>query len=247
MIRILVIDDEVKARKAIINLVNEYISDCEIVGEAGSVDEGISKFKELQPDLLLLDIKINTQTGFDLLNKIDHSDVNVIFTTAHSEFALKAIKHSALDYLLKPIDEEELKAAIDKVEIKLRADEQFTVLEELIKEKSNGFEKIILSDASGFNIVKLKEVIRCEGEKNYTTFHLTNGKRITTSKSLIEFQKLLDPNTFIRIHKSHLININLVRAFKKGKNNTVQMEDGIEVPLSREKKALFIEKLNRTL
>lgn len=248
MLKIIIIDDEVKARMALSNLIKEYMAHVDICAESGDVKESIDLIDLHQPDLILLDVRLKVGTGFDILRQIANKEVKVIFTTAYEEYAIKAIKFAAIDYLLKPIDPDELIAAINRVKVKEKnqSNQQLEVLEELVTSK-NTPSKIILSDSKGFNIVNVSDIIRCEGEKNYTTFHLLDHSKITITKSLIEFEKQLSDSNFMRIYKSHLINLNLIKGYKKGKGGYAVMCDNSEVPISREKKQAFMSNLNHIL
>ena len=248
MVRTVVIDNEQPARKALKNLITKRLDQVELVGEAGTVEEGVRLINTTRPDLVFLDIRLNFGTGFDILNGLSVPQPRVIFITAYSEYALKAIKFSALDYLLKPVDPEELALAVDKVaSAKESLEERLTVLEESLLRSGLEPEKIALSDASGFKVVKLSDIIRCEGERNYTVFHLVGGQSITTTKTLIEFERLLAGTSFYRIYKSHLINLNHVVEYKKGRVASVLMTDGQSLPVSRDKKQDFIQQLNLRL
>ncbi|MCJ8290939.1 MAG: response regulator transcription factor [Crocinitomicaceae bacterium] len=243
--KLVIIDDEKRARKALSTLITEQYSDIEICGEADGIKSGLELISKYNPDLILLDIHLKKESGFDLFKYINHEETTVIFITAYSEYAIKAIKFSALDYLLKPIDPEELKMALDRaIGLKNRNQtERFHVLDEILDSDSDNPNKIVLSDAQGFTIVELKEVIRCEGERNYTTFHLKDNTKITTTRTLIEFERLLSGGPFFRIYKSHLINLKYVKGYKKGKGGFAIMTDETELPVSREKKHQFLDAL----
>ena len=248
MIRSLIIEDDANARAALHKMIKQSGKNVEVVGEASSVEQAIKLIGDKLPELIFLDIRLKKGTGFDILKQVDTSKLSVIFTTAYSEFALQAIKSAALDYLLKPIDPAELGAAIDKHgERKERQlSERLSVLEENLVHNAKKA-KLVLSDASGFHIVSIGDIIRCESEKNYTTFYLTSGKKIVTSKSLIEYERLLDKNEFMRIHKSHLVSLEHVTGFVRGRGGEAVLSDDSQVPVSREKKEEFLKAISRRL
>ena len=247
MLRVVIIDDEKTAREVLNGLISQSLKNIKVVGEASSADEGIKLINALKPDLLFLDIRLNQRTGFDVLKEIDTTELSVIFTTAYAEYAIKAIKYAALDYLLKPIDPDELKTAVNKAihagnkNLSVR----LSILEEAVLSDNKAQDKIVLTDISGFKVVQLADVMRCEGEKNYTTFHLSNGQKITSSKSLIEFEKMLEDSSFVRVYKSHLVNLSHVVQYKKGRGGSIIMSNGDVIPVSREKKEQFISLLTK--
>jgi two-component system LytT family response regulator len=187
-------------------------------------------------------------TGFDLLEKISPIKAGVIFTTATDKYAIKAIKYSALDYLLKPIDGEELKAAVDKLaEKKTGANtmENLTQLLQNLKQGNDSYQKITLPTSTSYEIVFIKDIIRCEADGSYTTFHLTNKRKLMASASLKHYEDLLPANEFMRIHHHHLININHVVRYLKVDGGYAVMSDGSQIEISRRKKDDFLEKLNK--
>jgi two-component system LytT family response regulator len=248
MIRSLIIEDDSNARKALRKMIEQSGRAVEIVGEASTVDQALKMIRELDPELLFLDIRLKQGSGFDVLSQVDTSHLSVIFTTAYSEFAIQAIKSAALDYLLKPIDPEELGLAIEKYTRTLdgQLSARLKVLEEHLSPDGKQV-KMVLTDAAGFHVIALSDILHCEGEKNYTTFHLQSGKKIVTSKSLIEYERLLDANDFMRVHKSHLIALDHVTGFIRGRGGEAVLSDGSQVPISREKKEAFLTVLAKRI
>jgi two-component system LytT family response regulator len=239
MIKTIIIDDEVKARETIAKMLQTYCPEVEVIDSAGSVKEGVKVLEENNPDLVFLDIKMGDGTGFDLLRKLKTVDFILIFITAFEEFAIRAIKFSALDYILKPLDPDELmnavektKDAIEKENISVRLEALYENLDVL----SNKTKKIVLKTTSSVHIVNLEEIIRCESEKNYTHFFTTDQEKITVSKTLKEFNELLVDYSFYRVHQSHLINLSHVRRYDKQDGGYLVMDDGSTVPVSFRKK-----------
>jgi two-component system LytT family response regulator len=255
MLKVIAIDDDAIARQALCVMAAEHPSPVEIVGEAGTVADAIEIIQKCAPDLVLLDIRLKRGTGFDILNAVDTSKLSVIFTTAYSEYAIKAIQHAAFDYLLKPIDPNELHQVMDRI---LRIKNKYTtdrlaMLEVLIQETPANNEvvhhtpkKIVLSDAHGFRIVEIDTILWCEGEKNYTTFHLINGQKITTTQSLIVYEKMLKDSCIFRVHKSHMINLNGVKEYVRGRGGHVILSNNKTLAVSREKKSALLTRLNAT-
>jgi two-component system LytT family response regulator len=239
MIRTIVIDDEDKARETIVNMLSMYCKDVEVVAEAHDVQSGYDTIRKHAPELVLLDIKMPDGTGFDLLRKFLNFDFQVIFITAYEEFAIRAFKFSALDYLLKPIDPDELVGAVQKAQAKLKSDNltvKIQTLFENIDHLSNREKKIVLKTSSNVHVVNLYEIIRCQSDKNYTHFYTTDGEKIVVSKTLKEYDELLRTYGFFRVHQSHLINLTFVKRFEKSDGGYLVMKDNSKVPVSFRKK-----------
>jgi len=249
MITAVVIDDEKHSRKALKALIEQLQSEVNIVGEAGNVARGIEVINQSQPDLLFLDVRLQNGTGFDILRSIGKKVPYVIFTTAYSEYAIRAIRYSALDYLLKPIEPTELKDAIVSALSRLNENKskQLDLLEENLSNKDSGSKKIMLSSATGFHIVRLTDIIYCQGVRNYTSLFIKESAPIIISKSLIEFEKMFDPAQFSRIHKSYIINLGELVQYKGGKNGVAILKDGSSIPVSRDRKSDFVNQLRVNL
>lgn len=238
----IIIDDEIAAVENLQIMINKYCKNINIVASTQSADEGVLLINKEHPDLIFLDIEMPHTNGFDLLKRFPNPTFSVIFTTAYNQYAIQAIKFSALDYLLKPIDVEELISAVFKVEKKNSIDkERVNLLLENFDTKSN--KRLALPKDGGYSIVKVENIIRCEASDNYTTFHIKDKKPILVSRTLKEFEKLLPKDQFLRVHQSHLINLNKVEEYYKTDGAYVLMEDGSTVSISRRKKDEF-EKLS---
>ena len=247
MIKAIVIDDEKNSREYIETVLQDYCPDVEVVGSADSVATGIEVIKEHGPDLIFLDIQMPGGSGFELLEKFPQPAFDLIFITAYDHYAIKAFEFSALDYLLKPIDIARLQEAVGKIIKKKdqgKKQEKFEVLIENLKNVSNQFDKIMLPNMEGFTAVEVREIIRCEGDENYTKLFLMDGGKILVSKTLKELENLLEDFNFCRIHKSHLINLNNVKSYAKGRGGYVVMADDAKVDVSRNKKKELIEKFH---
>jgi len=239
MIQTIVIDDEVKARETILTMLSTYCPDVEVIGTAGSVNEGIKVLGKEKPDLVLLDIKMADGTGFDLLRKLGKVDFLVIFITAFEEFAIRAIKFSAIDYILKPLDPDELVNAVQKALGAIHKESMSVKLEALYENLdmiNTTAKKIVLKTSDSVHIINLKDIIRCESEKNYTHFYMVDEDKITVSKTLKEYNELLIDFKFFRVHQSHLINLAHVKRYDKQKGGILIMDDNSSVPVSFRKK-----------
>ncbi|MBN2237970.1 MAG: response regulator transcription factor [Bacteroidales bacterium] len=249
MIKAVCIDDEQLARESIIDLIKLSNQEIEIVGEAESVESAIQIIHTHHPDLVFLDIQLADGTGFDLLQKLTKINFKLIFITAYEEFALRAIKFSAIDYLLKPINPADFFAALSKAETIFEKENQHKQLEALIShlnpdEKKK--KKLVLRTAESIHLIDIQDIIRCEANSGYTEFYLDSGKSILVSKGLIEFDELLSECGFIRTHQSHLININFIESYEKTDGGYILMRDKSNVPVSNRKKEnmiRFFEKL----
>ena len=239
MIKTIIIDDEVKARETIANMLQTYCSDIEVIGMAGSVKEGVKVLAKKKPDLVFLDIKMGDGTGFDLLRKLKEVNFMLIFITAFEEFAIRAIKFSALDYILKPLDPDELVNAVEKAKFAIEKENVSMRLEALYENLdvlNSNSKKIVLKTTSSVHIVNITDIIRCESEKNYTHFFTIDQEKITVSKTLKEFNELLMDYSFYRVHQSHLVNMAHVRRYDKQDGGHLVMDDNSTVPVSFRKK-----------
>jgi two-component system LytT family response regulator len=244
MKKILVIDDEKPTREFIKRLIDSFQFHVEVFTDGYDVESGIEAINRIQPDLVILDIQMPDGTGFDVLKSLTIKNFEVIFITAFQQFAIQAIKFSALDYILKPIDSEELKTAISRAlsTISRKIDEQqFLALQQNIT--PNAKRKLVLKTQESIHIVEIEDIIRCEADKNYTFFYLVGGKKILVSKTLKDYDTLLSGHSFFRAQQSHLINVNFVERYDKHDGGSVIMKDGSAVPLSPAKKEQFFQLL----
>ncbi len=245
----LIIEDEQKSREMLATLIKKNFPEINIVGLGKNVAEGVELIKSLQPELLFLDISMPDGTGFDVLEKVQGLKFDIIFTTATDKHALKAIKYSACDYLLKPIDIEELKIAVEKVLAKktsptMPSMENLQFLIQNLKRTDDNYNKITLPTGNAYEIISIKDIIRCEADGSYTNFYLVGGKKLMVSASLKHYEDLLPENDFIRIHHHHLINMNHVVRFLKVDGGYAIMTDNTQLEISRRKKDAFLERLN---
>ena len=244
MKKVLIIDDENRTRELIAKMIDSFGFDIETIPEGENVQSGIKAIENHQPDIVFLDIQMPDGTGFDVIRSVENKKFQVIFITAHEEFAIKAIKFSALDYLLKPVDPDELKNALEKALSNIDDDTkepQFDALQANVS--PNEKRRLVLKTQESVHVVELDTIIRCEADRNYTSFFLTEGKKILVSKTLKEYETLLSVHNFVRVQQSHLINIQYVDRYDKKNGGAVVMKDGSEVPLSPAKRDIFFKRL----
>jgi len=252
MITAVLIDDDDNLRNGMKALLSLYAQEIKILGEASSVSAGITLMEEMQPDVAFLDIMMNDGTGFDILENLNDKYgkicSRIVFVTAHEKFAIKAFRFSALDFLLKPVDPEELQSVIGKIKsISHKNDESKTIelLLENITRKTENFKKIALSTSEGIHLFEIKDIIRCESVDNYTRFHVKNHKTILISKTLKEYEELLSDQGFERIHQSHLINLNELKSYIRKDGGFVIMSDDSQLPVSQRKKERLQDYISR--
>lgn len=246
-LKALIIDDEAMACDMLEYFILQNISSITSIKKATSAAEGLQLINSFYPDIIFLDIQMPFMNGFELLSKIPKHYFSVIFTTAYSKYAIQAIRFSALDYLLKPIDKEEL---IQAVERHIRQGEEKREVKELYLNFINNLNnnekkqlKLALPSSSGLRIVSPAEIIHCTGINNYTQFHLSDGVTIIVSKTIKEFEELLGDHGFVRSHKSHLVNIAYIREIKN--DNTILLNNGQQVEISRRRQHEVMEALTK--
>lgn len=244
MKKILIIDDEKRIRDFVKRMIDSFDLGVEVYTDGENVETGIAAIKNLKPDIVFLDIQMPDGTGFDLLNQLGEKTFELIFITAFQEYAIMAIKFSALDYILKPIDSEELKTALvnalDTLDFK-KEETQYEALSHNLNAQQK--RKLVLKTQESVHVVDLGEIVRCEADKNYTFFYLNNGKKILVSRTLKDFELLLANHGFFRVQQSHLINIDYIDRYDKIEGGSVIMKDGASVPLSTAKKEQFFQLL----
>ncbi|CAN5257063.1 LytTR family DNA-binding domain-containing protein [soil metagenome] len=239
MIKAILIDDEEHCLDTLSIILKDFCPQVEIREQCLSAKAGIKAIKELSPDLVFLDIEMPSMNGFEMLEQFPEINFAIIFTTSYDQYAIKAIRFSALDYLLKPIDPKDLIAAIHKVETqkKLPGEEQFKMLLDKMHDKEVIYTKIPVPTSDGFELVPVDEIIRCEASDNYTFFYLKGKKKITACRMLKEVEEQLNEfGYFVRTHHSYLINIKEATKYLKGEGGSVIMSDGSHINVSRSRK-----------
>lgn len=248
MLRAIIVEDEKHNRETLKNLLTEFCPGVQVQGMAGSVEEALPLIRSVQPDLVFLDIELQTGTGFDLLAQLQDLDFEVVFTTAFEQYAIKAIKFSSLDYLLKPIDLEELQAAVAKALKRKSGAEQKARLDILLSHLKPSLQperRICLSTADGLEFITTSDILYCEANGSYTNFHLKNDRKIVVSKNLKEYESLFDENHFMRVHNRYLVNLREVRRYVKTEGGYILMNNDAQIGISPKNRAAFIEKMGQ--
>jgi two-component system, LytTR family, response regulator len=243
MLRTVIIDDEAHARETLTWLVHVHCPQIKLVGEAGGVAEGLKIIHELNPQLILLDIKMDDGTGFDLLKRCESIDFKVIFITAYEKYAVQAFHFAAVDFLLKPLNPEELSEAVKHAETLIQEHfaTQLKALEENLRTDIRQKKKIVLKTLENIHLVEIQNITLCESDGCYTVVHTVAGEKIMVSRILREFDDMLSESGFYRIHKSYLINLSHITRFEKQEGGSIILTNGMKVPVSSRKRAELLE------
>lgn len=249
MIQAIIIDDEQHCIDRLDYLLSTYAGGLiQVAGAYMTVEKGVQAINSLKPDLVFLDIEVGRDTAFDLLAAFGRIDFEVIFTTAYEQYAVKAFRFSALDYLLKPIDRDELLASLDRLQERVSQQdraEKFDVLFDNLKKQAGTSRRITIPTVNGFHFITTDEIVRCQADINYTHLFLKNNQKITVAKPLKDFEEMLGEYRFYRIHNSHLINLDYISSYVKGKGGYVIMKDQTEIEVSTRKKEGFLKTLKQ--
>jgi two-component system, LytTR family, response regulator len=248
MIRTVLIDDETRLLSSLQTMLKKNCPQLDVVAVCRSADEALIKIKETDPELVFLDIAMPGKDGFALLEEIGDIHFRIIFVSAHDEYSLRAFKFSAVDYLLKPVDEDELVQAVKKAEQTIFQEhtlrKSVEALMHNLKPRTNTQEKkLCLATLTGFHVVNLADIVYCEAEGPYTNFYLLNDKKICVSRPLVDYELLLGNDDFLRVHKSFLINLHHTREYRRGEGGVVILSNNVEIYVSRRKKDTFLEKI----
>ena len=233
----LIVEDKAYIRKGLLNLLELVETDVNVVGECESVKEAVIVANACKPDLIFLDINLSDGNAFDVLEQIEHLEFKVIFITAYEEYALKALKMGAVDYLLKPVDIEELQIALNKVK-RLPIAQQKVQIDVVKQVYHNENDKLILSLHDSFQVIDLNELLYCETDKGYTTFYCNDGKKYVVSKTLKEFEERLLQANFTRPHQSFMVNLKYIDKYDK--SGIIYLKNGQKIPVSSRKKEPFL-------
>jgi two-component system, LytTR family, response regulator len=246
-LKAILVDDEPDGIRTLKKLLELNCPEVEIAATCSGVESAKQKLIEMPPDVLFLDIRMPGKSGLDMLSELSVKNFEVIFVTAHNEYMLQALQFSAADYLMKPVDEDRLIEAVQRVRKRLadgiHNNQRETLLHNMNKVGSPVEMRLCLPTQKGFTVLKLEEILYCEAQRSYTIFHLANNKSIVISKPLFDYDKLLSDTIFLRIHKSFLINLLHVKEYIRGEGGAVVMTNGIEIEVSRRKKEQFLQKV----
>lgn len=244
MITAIIIDDEQNARDFLQKLIYRYFEkEVVILKKCDSVSQGVPAIKEYQPDIVFLDIQMPDENGFELFKKIDAINFEVVFTTAHKNYAIDAIRHSAFDYLLKPINHIDLLSTIKRFATKkenLKRQERISLLLENLSNDNGVFNKIALPTQNGYELQKLNNIIYCQSDSNYCKIKCLDGKEFYLSKTLKHIEELINNKLFVRVHKSYLVNLNYINKFDKNGDLNITLTNGEQIPVSVRKKEHFL-------
>ena len=248
MINAIIIDDE---QHCVDRLSTLLTTDCSqtirLAGSYLTLETGIHGIRKLQPDVIFLDVVLGEQTGFDLLEQLGDISCAVIFTTSYDKYAVQAFRFSAIDYLLKPIDPDDLKEAVEKLQERISKEElseKFDVLFHNLKTLQGASRKISIPTSNGLTFLQISDIIRCQSDVNYTIIYLKNKQKITVARTLKEFEELLTDYNFYRVHNSHLINLAYIKNYHKGKGGSIEMTDRSEIEVATRRKEKFLKRLS---
>ncbi|RYM35462.1 response regulator transcription factor [Brumimicrobium glaciale] len=243
--KVIIIDDERRTRSMLNKMVSQTNFPLEVVDEADGVESGLIAIQKHKPDIILLDIQMPDGSGFDLLDQIKDKSFQIIFITAHQEFAIRAIKFSALDYILKPVEIEELESALENAIDAIQTKSDLSIrYDTLVTNLKNNNKRIVIRTKSSMYVFDVKDIVHCQSDRNYTYFYLNDGRKVFTSRTLKDYEDTLCLPDFIRCHRSHIININYLERYDRGDGGTIVMKDGTEIPLSRLSRERFLEILD---
>ena len=245
MIKAIIVDVVRYCISVLSRLLQKYCSEVELLASCSSGDEGLKAIQTLHPNLVFLDVEMPRMNGFEMLEQLPTVDFHLIFTTSYDQYALKAIRFSAIDYLLKPIDREELQAAVKKVELHFQRPmvQQLEILLQKINHPPAAINKLALPTMEGLQMVTIESIISCESDSNYTIVLLKNRQKLVVSRTLKDVEEMLEDHSFVRVHHSHLVNLNEIEKYMKGEGGYLVMSDGSSIDVSRSKKETLLKKL----
>lgn len=247
ILKAIIVEDEEASRETLKNYLSKYCPEIKLMALADSVKSGIEAIKKHDPNIVFLDIEMPYGNAFDLLDQLDDISFEIVFVTAYSNYAIKALNRSAAYYILKPVDIDELTSAIDKIKDSINNNNEAfhtKILLENIKRTHQQNQKIVLPQMDGFEVVEIRDIIRCQANDNFTQFYMRNGDKYLICRTLKFFDELLSEFDFLRIHKSHLVNIQHVVQYKKGKGGQVRMIDDSMVDVSNQRKKELLDRFN---
>ncbi|AWX44919.1 Sensory transduction protein LytT [Flagellimonas maritima] len=248
ILKVVIVEDEKRSRETLRTLLEEFCKDVQVIATASSVNEAVKVLSVFSPDVVFLDIELQTGVGFDVLEQIKEPDFEIIFTTAFEKYAIQAIKFSSLDYLLKPIDLDELKQAVEKARERMDTNiyrQQIETLMQSIGKESHKQEKICLATTSGMEFIAIEDIVLCKADGSYTSFVLRDTSTLLVSKHLKEYENLLAEQQFMRVHNSYLINLKEVKKYIKSDGGYIIMSNDMHVSISPRKKDELIESMKK--
>mgnify|MGYP001604697631 CR=1 FL=1 len=248
IMHVLIVDDEKGPRETVKEVIKLYCPEITSVAEAEGVKDAVALIDSHHPDLVFLDIRLKDGSGFDVLKKAATKNLNVIFITAYEEYAISAFRVSALDYLLKPVDADELAAAVKRAERKLQAEhftERLDAFMTNMQHASQGLKKMTLKTSESIHVVNIDDIVYCEADRNYTVFYLADGEKIVVSRSIGEYEEMLPPHAFMRVHQSFLVNVKHIKRYEKADGGFLVTAFGQQIPVATRKKDQLIQFLSK--
>jgi len=248
MIKTVIVEDNFVASNILKRMLENNFKDIEVSGTAKNVDEAVILINEKKPDLLFLDVELPDGNAFNVLDYVENQNFKIIFVTSHQNYAIKAIKLNALDYIVKPITKKDLIEAVEKYKAQIPNLENNLMGQELFKKQLDNQQKLtklVLTTAQEYHIVEINDIVRCQADGYYTNVFLKSGERFLISKTLKDYEYLLEEYGFIRLHHSHLVNINYIKTFKREDGGYIIMKDEKVIPVSRRKKPALLELLSK--
>jgi two-component system, LytTR family, response regulator len=245
MLKCIIVDDEFKSREGLKALIEKFCENVEVAALCQNGNEAITAMEEVKPDIVFLDIQLQKETGFEILERLDKIEFEIVFTTAYSEYAIKAFRFSAIDYLLKPIDINDLRLAIEKARKRIVGNINERVATLAQNMKGNGFRhsRLALPASDGLVFVSIDEILYCEATGNYTNIHMIDSRKFLVSRTLKEYADLLEDQDFFRIHNSYVINLNSIKKYIRGEGGQVVMSNDKALDVSKAKKKSFLDKI----
>jgi len=245
MLKAIIVDDEIDCCETIAELLQSFCPEVEVTGIYHNGAEALPAILQRQPDLVFLDVEMPKMNGFEMLEQLPQVNFDIIFTTSYDQYALKAIRFSAIDYLLKPVDRSELQKAVQKIVQRAQRtiSKQVEILMQRIHQPPKSISKIALPTMEGLQMIPVDSIISCESDGNYTILLLKNGKKPVVSTPLKEIEEVLEDHSFVRVHRSYLVNLNEVEKYVKGEGGYLIMSDGSSIDVSRNKKEVLLKKL----
>ena len=245
MLKAIIVDDEPYCCESLAALLERYCPDVEVTGIYNNGEEALAAIRQQQPGLVFLDVEMPKMNGFEMLEQLPSVNFDLIFTTSYDKYALKAIRFSAIDYLLKPIDREELQKAVHKViqHSQRPIAQQLEILMQKVNNPSKPISKVAMPTMEGLQMIPVDSIISCESDSNYTILHLKDKQRIIVSRTLKDMEEVLEDHSFARVHHSYMVNLNEIQRYIKGEGGYLLMSDGSTVDVSRSKKEILLKKL----
>lgn len=245
MIRAIIIDDEHYCVEVLSTLLKKYCPEVTVLATCSSGEEGLKAIHEYQPDLVFLDVEMPRMNGFQLLESLPEINFDLVFTTSYDQYAIKAIRFSALDYLLKPIDREELQKAVNKAGKRQSGsiNQQLQLLLQKINQPATRVNKVAMPTMEGLQMINVADIISCASDSNYTILHLKDKQKLVVSRTLKEIEEILEEHSFVRVHHSYMVNLNEVTKYIRGEGGYLVMSDGSHIDVSRSRKDSVVKRL----